>query len=58
MLKNLNELITYPFVQDILKGKLNKSKIKLFAGNLNAFIKGDENFRETFGFEEREYTLK
>ena len=57
MLKNLNELIGYPFVQDILRGKLNKSKIKLFADNLNAFLE-DENFREKFGFRKREYSLE
>ena len=57
MLKNLSELTTYPFVQDILKGKINKGKIKLFCDNFNAFLK-DENFREKFGFENREYTLK
>lgn len=57
MLKNLEELKTYPFVADIFQGKLTNRKLKLFVSDLNEFLK-DKDFREKFGFEKKEYTIK
>ena len=57
MLKNLNELITYPFVKDILFGKFTKQSLELLVENLNEFLK-DKEFREKFGFEKGKYSLE
>jgi len=56
MLKNLEELKTYPFVIGVLEGKITKTKLKLFISNINEFLK-DEGFRNKFGFEKNQYTV-
>lgn len=57
MLKKLDELKSYPFVVDILRGKITKAKLKLFVSNLNEFLK-DKDFRNKFGFDKTDYTIK
>jgi len=55
MLKNLEELKTYPFVQYCLAGKITWEKIKLFVEDINKFIE-NLSFREKFGFENKKYS--
>ena len=57
MVKNAEEFKAVPFVVDLGTGKPSGKKLRLFAQNLNVFLKEAE-FRDKFGFEKEKYSIK
>jgi len=57
MLTNLDILVKYPIVQDLLRSKFTDHNIEFFINNLKFFLK-DASFRKKFNFLKKNYTKK
>ena len=56
-MKNEEDFKHLPFVHELLKHRLTGKKIRLFAQDLNSFLK-DKKFREKYGFEKDHLSIK